>query len=142
MLAAMIATSKMMCLTRPSTQPPQYAPESRDVINPAACRDRQGLPASAETCDGVAQFHQPAEKPFVLVNRFDCASCRRHFTEGEEMKHDFGVSRCSHCSQHRHSFGPCLGHVPIELMSLGDYRTLTRGFHFFIARSGPGGLAR
>ena len=113
MPAAMIATSKMMCLTRPSTQPPQYAPESRDVINPAACRDRQ-VPASAETCDGVAQFHQPAEKPFVLVSRFDCASCRRHFTEGEEMKHDFGVSRCSHCSQHRHSFGPCLGHVPIE----------------------------
>jgi hypothetical protein len=44
MPAAMIATSKMMCLTRPSIQSPQYAPESRDVINPAACRDRQDCP--------------------------------------------------------------------------------------------------
>ena len=43
MPAAMIATSKMMCLTRPSIQPPQYAPESRDVINPAM-PDRQGCP--------------------------------------------------------------------------------------------------
>jgi hypothetical protein len=54
MPAAMIATSKMMYLTRPPIQPPQYAPESRDVINPAACRDRQGCGRAAAMVKTIA----------------------------------------------------------------------------------------
>jgi hypothetical protein len=82
----------------------------------------------------VAHFHQRIENAFVFVNRFDCASCLPllgtlpRIIEARN-EHDYGRGRYSHYSQHRNPFGPCLGHVPLELMNLRDQRTLRKAAH-------------
>jgi len=83
---------------------------------------------------GVAQCHQRMENAFMFVNRFDCASsphllapCLPLLRRGNE--HDFGRGRYSHHSQHRNSFNPCLGDLPLQLMNQWDYRKLTKAAH-------------